>query len=133
MKKLMTNILLLLSVLPGLAVASEDCMMVDFPDHVELVCTGDGVRISESDQNLLRNKLAPLPLANMNTSQSPPVEKSTPTPNSTAEPLKPEEMVIVPKSLQIRMDRAAQTMERMRLQKLQRNTDPSLPHIAPSP
>jgi len=124
--------MLLLALLPGIAAASEDCMMVDFPDHVELVCSGDGVRIPESDQKLLQNRM-PISSSASQTNQASPVEANTPVAANVAEPVKPEEMVIVPKTLQIRMDRAAKTMERMRLQKMQRDTDPTLPHITAAP
>lgn len=133
MRKHIINTLLFMSALAGTAVASEDCMMVDFPDHVELVCTGDGVRVPENEQKLLQNRNTVPPAAVQNSLQTPGSDKSAAVPESAAKPLKPEEMVLVPKTLQIRMDRAAQTMERMRQQKIQRDADPTVPRITPLP
>lgn len=133
MRKHIINMLLFTLALTGIAVASEDCMMVDFPDHVELICTGDGVRVPENEQKLLQNRFTAPPRAAQNNSQAPGTDKAATMTESATKPLKPEEMVLVPKTLQIRMDRAAQTMERMRQQKIQRNADPSVPRITPSP
>ena len=133
MKKLMTSLLLLLSVMPGIACAAEDCMMVEFPEHVELVCTGDGVRVPVSEQKTVPNNIAVATPATTDTKEAAIAEQSKPEAKRAAEPLKPEEMVMVPKSLEIRLKRAEQTMERMRQQQLQRNTDPAQMIIKPLP
>ncbi len=133
MKKLMTKLLFLLSIIPGIACASEDCMMVEFSDHVELVCTGDGVSISPSEQKMLQNRITTAAPVTTDTTEAVIVDKSKPETANAAEKVKAEDKVIVPKLLQIRLDRAQQTMERMRLQQLQRNSDPTLPTMKPSP
>ena len=131
MKKLGMNLVFLLSALPVIAVAGEDCLLVDFPDHVELVCTGDGMKIPDSEQQSVQNRItAARPVAQPDI-QAPAEEKNLPAADNAVEPVKPGEMVIVPKTLQVRLDRAAQTMERMRLQKLQRASDQMSPYITP--
>lgn len=125
MKKRITGLLLLMSALPAAAGAAEDCMIVDFPDHVELVCTGDGVRMPGSGEKLARELETAAAPAAQTSGEAAAVEKDKAEAPVKAEAVRPEQRVIVPRSLQIRLDRAAQTMERMRMQKLQRDTGSS--------